>query len=92
MQKSPAVCASQKKKVMHRLRIMQGHLKAIERMVDEGAYCIDVLHQSSAVQRALRKFDTLVMEDHIRGCIAHQVKNGQEDKMVQDLLSIYKFV
>ena len=82
---------SKKAKTIHRIKIIKGHINAIEKMVDKGTYCVDIIHQSLAVQKALKKLDSLIMEGHLKDCVIKQAKNGNEKKMVEELLSIYKY-
>ena len=58
-----------KERIVHRLQISQGHLKKIQQMVEDDMYCIDVIHQSQAVQNALKEVDSLVLEEHLKGCV-----------------------
>ena len=80
-----------KDKALHRIRIIKGHVSAVEKMLESGAYCVDVVHQSLAIQKALKQFDKAVMEDHIKNCVVHQAKSGHENKIVEELLSIYNY-
>lgn len=80
-----------KDRISHRLKIVNGHLRKVIEMVANDEYCIDVLHQSLAVQKALKNVDMLIMEEHLKTCAIDQVKNGQEQKMVKELVDIYKF-
>lgn len=80
-----------KKRALHRIKIIQGHLKAIEKMLAEDKYCVDIIHQSQAVQKAMRKLDLFIMEDHLRYCVIEQVKNGEEEKTIAELKSLYDF-
>lgn len=82
---------SHKDRVIHRLKIASGHLQKIISMVDSETYCIDILHQSLAVQKALKQVDMLMMEEHLKTCAVEQVKNNEEDKMVEELIDIYKY-
>lgn len=80
-----------KKSTLHRLKIIKGHVSAIEKMVENNSYCIDVIHQSLAVQKALKKLDALIMEDHIKHCVVEQAKDGNSAKITQELLRIYEY-
>ncbi len=82
---------SNKDRIVHRLKIANGHLHKVIQMVESDTYCIDVLHHSLAVQKALKQIDMLMMEDHLKTCAVDQVKNGEETQMVKDLIGIYKF-
>ncbi|HSX39050.1 MAG TPA: metal-sensing transcriptional repressor [Candidatus Saccharimonadales bacterium] len=81
---------SSKTKALHRIKIIQGHTKAVERMIDGGDYCVDILHQSRAVQTALRKLDLFILENHLKTCVVDQIQNKEEDKTVKELLTLYE--
>ncbi|HLF42981.1 MAG TPA: metal-sensitive transcriptional regulator [Acidimicrobiia bacterium] len=70
-----------------RLRTARGHLDGVIRMVDEDRYCIDVLHQLSAVQGALDRVRREVLEAHLRGCVPEAVAEGRIDDIVDELLT-----
>ena len=70
-----------------RLRTARGHLNGVIRMVEEDRYCIDVLHQLSAVQGALDRVRREVLEAHLRGCVPEAVAEGQVDDIVDELLT-----
>lgn len=81
-----------RKSVSHRLAIVDGHLRKVRRMVDEGAYCIDIIHQSRAIQQALKKFDEQVLAEHLRTCVARDMRSGQSDKATKELMTIFERV
>jgi DNA-binding FrmR family transcriptional regulator len=70
-----------------RLRTARGHLDGVIRMVDEDRYCIDVLHQLSAVQGALERARREVLEAHLRGCVPEAVAEGGIEDIVDELMS-----
>ncbi len=80
-----------KERLLHRMKIIQGHLKKVMCMIDEDAYCIDIVHQSLALQKALKQVDMLIMEDHLQTCAVDQIKNGEGAKTIEELISIYKY-
>jgi DNA-binding FrmR family transcriptional regulator len=63
-------------KVLARLRSAEGHVRGIAKMVEEDAYCIDVVHQIQAAQRALERVKGMVLEGHLRSC-ATRVLSGE---------------
>lgn len=77
-------------RILHRLKISAGHLKKVIKMVEGGEYCIDVIHQSQAVQRALQEADSLVLENHLRTCAAEAIKSGRQDEAVAELMNVFK--
>lgn len=70
-----------------RLRTARGHLDGVIRMVDDDRYCIDVLHQLSAVQGALERVRREVLEAHLRGCVPEAVAEGRIEDIVGELLT-----
>ncbi|MEX1126713.1 MAG: metal-sensitive transcriptional regulator [Acidimicrobiia bacterium] len=70
-----------------RLRSARGHLDGVIRMVDGDRYCIDVLHQLSAVQGALDRVRRDILEAHLRGCVPEAVSEGRIDDIVEELLA-----
>jgi len=80
-----------KKQKLHRIRIIKGHIEAIERMIENDAYCIDVVHQSLAVQKALKKLDMAIMSGHIQSCVIEQAKSGDFKRITDELMAIYQY-
>lgn len=67
---------SKKDAVQKRLRRIEGQIRGLQRMVDEDAYCIDVLTQISASTKALQAVALELLEDHIGHCVAHAIESG----------------
>ncbi|WP_433351774.1 metal-sensitive transcriptional regulator [Microtetraspora malaysiensis] len=65
-----------KQAYLTRLRRVEGQIRGLHRMVDEDAYCIDILTQVSAATRALQAVALGLLEDHIAHCVAHAVNEG----------------
>lgn len=74
------------KQSLNRLKIIEGHLKKVRQMVEDGAYCPDIIQQSTAVQNALRKVDELLLEGHLKDCVSQAIKSGGGDKEIKELL------
>ncbi len=74
-------------RVRQRLLTARGHLDAVVRMVDDGRYCIDVLHQVSAVQGALATVRRELLEGHLRECVPVAVAEGRLEALVEELLA-----
>jgi DNA-binding FrmR family transcriptional regulator len=77
-------------RIAHRLKITQGHLKKVIKMVDENAYCIDVIHQSQAIQKALREIDNLILENHLKTCSIEAIRGGKQEEALNEVVSIFK--
>lgn len=77
-------------RIIHRLKITQGHLSKVLKMTEDGTYCIDILHQSNAIQRALKEADNLIMENHLNTCASDAIKKGQKTKAIKEVMSIFE--
>lgn len=74
--------------LFHRLAIARGHLEKVIAMVEHGDYCIDVAHQSQAVQAALRTFDRLILKNHMETCVADQIKKGRSKDVIEEMIKV----
>lgn len=82
-----------RRSVGHRLAIVEGHLRKVQKMVDEGAYCIDIIHQSRAIQQAMKKFDEQVLLHHLRVCVARDMReqHGQNaEQTITELMDVFE--
>ena len=77
-------------RILHRLKIAQGHLKKVLKMMENNAYCIDVIHQSQAVQRALAEADSLVLENHLKTCVVDHIKKGEIETSIKEIMNVIK--
>lgn len=80
-----------KERTLHRISIIKGHLNSIEKMLEEDKYCVDIVHQSKAVQKAMHKLDLLLINDHLNSCVIKQIKGGQEKKSTSELLRLFEY-
>ncbi|MCX7996468.1 MAG: metal-sensitive transcriptional regulator [Patescibacteria group bacterium] len=79
-----------KQQVLHRIKIIQGHLRAVEKMIENDSSCIDVIHQSMAIQKALKRLDMALMKEHLGTAVVEQFQNNQISKSIDELLSLYE--
>lgn len=79
-----------KERTLHRLKIARGHLDKVIRMVETGDYCIDVLHQSQAVQRAIKETDNLILENHLNTCVADSISRGRKKEAIEEIMQVFK--
>jgi len=77
-------------RILHRLKIARGHLNKVIKMVEEDSYCIDVLHQSQAIQKALKETDNLMLENHLKTCAADAIGKGKKDEAVAEVMQVFK--
>ena len=74
------------KKLIHRLNRIEGQIRGIRGMVENDAYCTDILMQVSAVGAALNAFNKELLENHIRTCVMEDIRNGK-DEIVEELVN-----
>ncbi|MBI4080230.1 MAG: metal-sensitive transcriptional regulator [Candidatus Levybacteria bacterium] len=77
-------------RIVHRLKIARGHLEKVIRMAEEQEYCIDVLHQSQAVQKALKETDSVILENHLKTCASDAIRKGETEKAVHEVMEVFK--
>ena len=76
----------EKKKLINRLSRMEGQIRGIRQMVENDAYCVDILTQSAAAKSAFNAFNRELLRRHIEGCVVRDIKNGEED--IDELMDI----
>ena len=76
---------SDKDRYLARLKRIEGQVRGLQRMVDEDAYCVDILTQVAAVQTALEQVAINVLDGHVRGCVARAVSGDDEQQAVAKL-------
>jgi len=90
-----ACCASERKKergddekrdLTNRLKRIEGQVRGLQRMIDEGAYCPDILTQASAVNSAINSFCRVLLANHLRTCVAEDIREGR-DETVEELVA-----
>ena len=77
-------------RILHRLQIAQGHLKKVIKMVENDEYCIDVIHQSQAIQRALEEADNVILENHLKTCASDAIKKGRQKEAIAEIMNVFK--
>ena len=80
---------SSKEDAIKRLNYIEGHLRGIRKMVEEDTYCVDILKQTYAVQRAIEKFEQLLVREHMKGCVPNGIREGRDDEVLSDLTEIF---
>ena len=79
--------AEQKKKLIHRLNRLEGQIRGIRKMVEEDVYCPDILIQVSAINAALNSFNKVLLAEHIRSCVADDIREGK-DETIDELVGV----
>ena len=78
-----------KSSIAHRLKIVAGQINGLARMLEEEKYCMDVLAQSIAIQKALKEIDRIILEGNLKKCVVEQIKGNEEKRAVDELVKIY---
>jgi DNA-binding FrmR family transcriptional regulator len=73
-----------------RLATIEGHIKGIRKMVDDGTYCVDVLKQTYAVERALQRFESELLKGHLATCVPKGFKEGRNEAMIGELTELFE--
>ncbi len=82
-----------KAQVLARLRSAEGHLRGIIRMVEDDAYCIDVIKQTRAVQSAIEKTNALLLERHLNHCVSTAIRSDspqERERVIAELLDVFE--
>lgn len=72
-----------------RLASIEGHIKGIRKMVQDDTYCVDVLKQTFAVERALQKFESEVLRGHLSSCVPTGFTEGRNEAMIDELTELF---
>ena len=80
------------KDMINRLNRIEGQVRGVKRMVEEDAYCPDILIQVSAINAALNSFNKVLLAQHIRTCVADGIRNGEDDKVDELVTMLQKLM
>lgn len=82
-----------KKRALHRSKIIQGQMKALETSIETDQYCMDILVQNLALQKSLASLSKLILENHLRTHVAENMAAGDDNlqaKTIEELLALYE--
>ena len=79
-----------KQKLIRRLKIIEGQVRGLQRMLENNTYCIDVITQTSAVKQGLSNIEDILMEGHLGHCLVEQIKKGDTVKATKEILKVYQ--
>jgi len=80
-----------KGEALKRLSIARGHLEKVAQMIEEEDYCLDVIHQSRAVQAALKKVDEIILHGHLHSCILKDIHgpDAKNEELVEEIVELF---
>jgi len=79
--------------ILNRLKSAEGHLRGVIRMVEEDAYCIDVIRQVQAVQAALNKINATILENHLNSCVITAIRGEDpqdRERVLREITDVYE--
>ncbi|MDP3996229.1 MAG: metal-sensitive transcriptional regulator [bacterium] len=79
-----------KAKVIRRLKLLEGQVRGLQKMVENDIYCINVITQTSAIKQGLSNVEDLLLENHLGHCVFRQVQSGQTKKAKEEIIKVYK--
>ena len=82
-----------RKLIMRRLQSIEGHIRGVERMVEDDAYCIDTMKQINAVEAALSKVNQLILENHLSTCVTSAVRGddpSERERVLREIAGIFE--
>ena len=78
--------------IINRLKSIEGHVRGIERMVEDGEYCVDIVNQVLAVQRALQKVNGLVLNRHLHTCATTAIRGDDPEdrqRVIDEIMGVF---
>ena len=79
----------EKKRLINRLNRISGQINGLKKMLENDDYCVDILTQSAAASAALNSFERVLLDEHIRTCVADNIRKGN-DEVVEELVDILR--
>lgn len=77
-------------RITHRLKIARGHLDKVIKMMESDTYCIDVMHQMQAVESGLKETGNLLLENHLKTCVADAIGKGRTNESIAEIMQVFK--
>jgi DNA-binding FrmR family transcriptional regulator len=78
--------------ILNRLKSIEGHVRGIERMVENGDYCMDIVNQILAVQQALQKVNAMVLDRHLHTCVTTAIRGddpGERERVIGEIMGVF---
>ena len=80
------------KKLMNRLKRIEGQVRGVEKMLDENAYCPEIMVQISAINNALNSFNKELLASHMKSCVVEDIQAGKGDEAIDELAALLQKV
>lgn len=79
-------------KIVNRLKSIEGHVRGVAKMVEDDAYCIDIVNQISAIQSALHKVNSRVLDRHLHTCVTTAIRGNDPDereRVINEIMGVF---
>ena len=83
---------TESKDLMNRLKRIEGQVRGVEGMLEKGAYCTDILTQVSAINSALNSFNKVLLGNHLRTCVAENIRSGNDEIIDELVVTLQKLM
>ena len=81
-----------KKDVHNRLKSIEGHIRGIQRMVEDDVYCVDIMKQIKAVQGALDRVNAIILDNHLQTCVTQAIRSDDkvyQQQILQEVIDLF---
>ena len=78
---------------LRRLKTVEGHIRGVQRMVEEDSYCIDTIRQIQAIQSALNKISINILDNHLNSCLISAVRGNdlqEQDRVLKEIIDVFE--
>lgn len=85
---------TEKERIIHRLKIARGHFSKLIDMVENDAYCIDLITQSLAIRKAMESVENMIMKNHLKTCFKKAMTEGSkeiQDEMINEIINLQNY-
>ena len=79
-------------KIINRLKSIEGHVRGVTKMVEDDAYCIDIVNQINAIQAALQKVSAVVLDRHLHTCVTTAIRGDDADereRVIGEIMGVF---
>lgn len=86
------IVEQEKIKIINRLKSIEGHVRGVVKMIEDGAYCIDIVNQINAVQAALQKVSTVVLDKHLHTCVTTAIRGddpSERERVIDEIVQVF---
>ncbi len=78
---------------LKRLKTIEGHIRGVQRMIEDDAYCIDIIRQINAIQSALNKVSIRILDNHLNSCLISAVRGDnhvEQERVLQEIVDVFE--